>query len=282
MLEEDTYIYKKEVDWSLFHYGFNIPVSLQILFYESIKEYLKKGDSKKVKIIIENEEYFAILTNIAFDQSKYPNHKELLQIRYTENSPIARKLKSIFLSSLNFISEKKNQLLNKRIPIKVPTNIQEFVVLYTTQFPDTFLLECITVSENQIINKAIDKISEEEFELVTNYNKIDLTANITEKNQLVKIRKLDRSICDNLKALYDYRCQITGEKFGVKYNSEVSEAHHIEYFTKSKNNNTDNIIIMSPNFHRIIHKINPTFDNNTLTFSFPNGIKEKLKLNYHL
>ncbi|HAB52822.1 MAG TPA: HNH endonuclease, partial [Ignavibacteriales bacterium] len=89
-MKEGIYIHKKEVDWSLLHYGLNIPVALQVMFYESIKEYLKKGDAKKIKIVLENQEYFATLTNIYFNQSKYPNHKELLQIRYTENSPIAK------------------------------------------------------------------------------------------------------------------------------------------------------------------------------------------------
>ncbi|OFX32217.1 MAG: HNH endonuclease [Bacteroidetes bacterium GWA2_32_17] len=281
-MKEGIYIHKKEVDWSLLHYGLNIPVALQVMFYESIKEYLKKGDAKKIKIVLENQEYFATLTNIYFNQSKYPNHKELLQIRYTENSPIAKKLQAIFSESYKYLVEEKNKLVNKRIPIKLPTDIKEYVVLYTTQFQDTFYLECITLNENQSFNKSIEKISEEEFELTTNYNRIDLTATIAEKIQLIKIRKLDRSICDNLKTLYDYRCQITGDKFGEKYKSEVSEAHHIEYFTKSMNNDSENIIIVSPNFHRLIHKTNPVFDRNELTFIFQNGVKEKLKLNYHL
>jgi 5-methylcytosine-specific restriction enzyme A len=281
-MKEGIYIHKKEVDWSLLHHGLNIPVALQVMFYESIKEYLKKGDVKKIKIVLENQEFIATLTNIYFDQSKYPNHKELLQIRYTENSTIAKKSQAIFSESHNYLLEEKDKLLNKRIPIKLPIDNKEYVVLYTTRLQDTFYLECITLSENQSINKAIEKISEEEFELTTNYNRIDLTATITEKTQLIKIRKLDRSICDNLKTLYDYRCQITGDKFGEKYKSEVSEAHHIEYFTKSMNNNSENIIIVSPNFHRLIHKTNPEFDRNELTFIFQNGVNEKLKLNYHL
>ena len=70
--------------------------------------------------------------------------------------------------------------------------------------------------------------------------------------------------------------------FGEKYNSEIVEAHHIDYFTKSLNNDSENIIILSPNFHRLIHKTNPEFDRNKLSFIFPNGVEEKLKLNLHL
>ena len=31
-------------------------------------------------------------------------------------------------------------------------------------------------------------------------------------------------------------------------------SHHIDYFTRSQNNDSTNIIIISPNYHRIIHK----------------------------
>ena len=189
-MKEGIYIHKKEVDWSLLNYGLNIPVALQVMFYESIKEYLKKGDAKKIKIVLDNQEFIATLTNIYFDQSKYPNHKELLQIRYTENSPIAKKLQAIFSESHKYLLVEKGKLLNKRIPIKLPVDIREYAVLYTTQFQDTFYLECITLSENQRINKSIEKLSEEEFELTTNYNRIDLTATITEKSKLIKINIL--------------------------------------------------------------------------------------------
>ena len=60
------------------------------------------------------------------------------------------------------------------------------------------------------------------------------------------------------------------------------KAHHIEYFTRSMNNNASNIIIVNPNFHRIIHQASPIFDRKTLSFRFPNGVIEKVKLDKHL
>jgi hypothetical protein len=42
-----AYIYKKEVDWSVFRDGFDIPVSLQVLFYEKIGQYLQKGGGRQ-------------------------------------------------------------------------------------------------------------------------------------------------------------------------------------------------------------------------------------------
>jgi predicted restriction endonuclease len=82
--------------------------------------------------------------------------------------------------------------------------------------------------------------------------------------------------------LYDYRCQMTGEKVGESYSAMVVEAHHIIPFIESLNNDTTNIIILSPSYHRIIHKVKPTFDRKQLAFCFPNGLVEKVKLNKHL
>ncbi len=47
-------------------------------------------------------------------------------------------------------------------------------------------------------------------------------------------------------------------------------------------NDTSNIIILSPSYHRIIHKAKPEWDGKSLSFSFPNGLVEKVKLNKHL
>lgn len=84
MIIKDTYIYKKEIDWSVLHYGINIGVSIQVIFYNSMKSYLKKGETKNIKLIVENQEFIVKLINQNFDALKYPNHKEILQIRYTK------------------------------------------------------------------------------------------------------------------------------------------------------------------------------------------------------
>jgi len=205
-----------------------------------------------------------------------------LQIRYTENSAIAKKLREIFISSYKYLQVEKAKLINHRIPIKLPEICKEYLVLYTTEFQNTFLLDSITAQENKIFNKAILEISEEEFELDINYNRIDKTATIEQKQQLVKIRKLDKSICDNLKLLYKFNCQICGDDFGKTYDTIIIEAHHIESFTISMNNDSTNILVICPNHHRVIHKTSPFFDLKNLVFIYPNGLKECLKLNYHI
>ena len=139
-------------------------------------------------------------------------------------------------------------------------------------FTTTAIFRCVIKFKNgfhKTLRMTIDKVA-------------TLNAAIKQVTRLQKIRQLDRSIGDSLKQLYNYRCQMTGEKVGNEYNALVVEAHHIIPFTESMNNDTSNIIILSPSYHRIIHKAKPIFNYEHLAFSFSNGLIEKVKLNKHL
>ncbi len=281
-MNENFYIYKKEVDWSLLHAGLTIPVSIQLTFQKLINSYLPRGITKDIHLILGNKKYLAKLVNQKFDEDKYPTHKDIIQIRYSPKSKIAKRLKVIFHVSYKYIKTIRDEQNIRKKAVYIPPDIREYLVLYTTKFQDTFLLDCITADDSKKIRSSLSEISEEEFELETNYNKIDLTAKIEHKSQVIKIRKLDRSICDDLKLLYNNKCQICNHNFGEIYESNIAEAHHVEPFISSLNNNSDNIIIICPNHHRIIHKVNPVFDRNHFIFVYPNGLKEPITLNKHL
>jgi len=75
----------------------------------------------------------------------------------------------------------------------------------------------------------------------------------------------------------------------------ISACAPIACITRSQNNESTNIIIISPrsssarllpsgrkNYHRIIHKNNPHFNRNKFQFEFENGEVLKLKLYEHL
>lgn len=85
-----------------------------------------------------------------------------------------------------------------------------------------------------------------------------------------------------MKLLYNYRCQICRKNIGEEYESQIVEAHHIDYFVHSLNNDSDNQLIVCPNHHSIIHDVNPVFDRKRLIYLFPNGVQEGLVLNQHL
>ena len=108
------------------------------------------------------------------------------------------------------------------------------------------------------------------------------TAGIYESIGIKKIRHLSGAIANSLKKLYGYRCQICGELIGKKYGSTLIHAHHIDYFTRSLNNNSDKILVVCPNHHGIIHDCNPVWDKKAKMYEYENGFKEGLLLNMHI
>jgi len=278
-MKNNLYILKKEIDWSALHLGLNIPVSLQDIFYQNLKLRLKKGENRTIKLIIDRVEYPVILSNIGFDEKKYPTHKELLQIRYSPNSEIANKLRTIFSCSYSYLFIEKEKLINKKKQLTVPENIREYLAIYSTIFDDVFSVECITHDEIVEVKKSMHGYDELEIEEILQKKDNSL---FIEKEKLVKIRKLDRAIGENLKIAYGNKCQICGLFVGEIYGTSVIHTHHIEYFSISLNNNADNIMVVCPNHHAIIHATNPIFDRKRKMYKYSNGYDEGLKMNLHL
>lgn len=271
---------RKRVDWSLLGDGFAIP-SEQHDFLKSLPNGKPSvGEKRPIKIMIDGELYDAKLNNVAFDRTRFV-HKEVIQIRYSKMSPLALKLQQVFHTSFEYIKNAKAQLLQRQ-QVVMPDDIQEYITLYTTDMPDVFAIDCITNHENKVFYELATEMNEMQFEEDSFAPIFDKNTGYGISNTYHKIRRLDRSIGDSLKRLYDYRCQMTGEKIGNSHDALVIEAHHIIPFTKSLNNDTSNIIILSPNYHRIIHKANPEFDRDRLAFIYPNGLVDKVKIDKHL
>ena len=81
-----TFLLRRPVGWSLFTNGFHP------LVYAMPGGELHHGDKRRVKIMIDGEMFDARMNNIGFDQTRYPGHPDLLQIRYSPGSPIVKKL----------------------------------------------------------------------------------------------------------------------------------------------------------------------------------------------
>lgn len=134
--------------------------------------------------------------------------------------------------------------------------------------------------EQNIIYKTTDFITEDELEQIINYQ--DKSARIIVNSTPSNERIYNHNIIQKLKKLYHYQCQICGYSFESSYNINYAEAHHIDFFTNTYNNNASNIIILCPNHHRIIHKLIPVFNRQNMTWNYPNGLVELLKCNIHL
>ena len=282
-MTSESYICKKEIDWSALTAGITLPVDNQVIFGQIAGRFLQRGEKRTVKIFIDGVSYLATISNENFSGKFSDVHKkDIIRLMYNENSELAIKLRELFSSSYNYLSAAR-ELREKgdRTLIKLPDNMKEYMALYTSEYDDTYILDSICAEEVQEFKDSVKNKNELELEQEYNYEQ-DATAGIIVKAKNVKIRKLNRAICDNLKLLYDYRCQICGRMVGSEYNTHVAEAHHIDYFTKSFNNDADNQLVLCPNHHRIIHSEDPLFSYVDLSYTYPNGYYEKLVLNKHL
>ena len=280
----ECYIYKKEVDWSLLHQGFSIPITFQIVFQTAIKNMISRGQSKEVLFIIDGVQYPVKLINQKFDEEKFSNHKDVLQIRYNPSSNIAVKFRELFNYTYSFVAHQRklrNDEHNKKI-IKIPPSEAEYIAVYMTDAENVFLVDCIIKNEIEQMSKNLVNQDEFEFEKSVDYKIYDLDSRIEIKEKSVKVRKLDKSIGNSLKLLYDFNCQICGNNFGINFDANIVETHHIDPFVKSLNNNADNQIVICPNHHSVIHYANPVFDRKSRIFIYNNGYREGLILNRHL
>jgi 5-methylcytosine-specific restriction enzyme A len=235
---------------------------------------------------LQGERFAVNLKNQAFDEKKHLGHVDVLQVRYSHGSPFATVLRHVFVKSdsvLNALrSEVKKSGSNKQI--RVPAGAREYLVLYAGAAENEIICDTLTSDDIAVVKSFFDNgsMGEDEFESRADFELKDSSARIETREQVVRVRRLDRSIGESLKRLYDYRCQVCAENFGKDRGTETAESHHIDDFITSLNNDSVNILVVCPNHHTAIHKARPEFDRERLRFTYPNGFEEKLKLDRHL
>lgn len=280
-MELENYVYKKEIDWSTLMEGFTLPLDNQVIFLRNMENFLQRGQSKIIHFFMNGKTYDAKIVNM--NNSVEKRRKDAYQIRYSRNGELSQALQQYFFKSMSYIKMiRENRDPKDRSYIKMPDGLKEYLAIYTTEYEDTFLLEPIAQDDFQVMKKAIQGMRERTVENEIEYEMEDKSSGIEKKLQIVKIRKLNRKIGENLKLLYGYRCQICGQVIGEKYGSHIAEAHHIDYFVNSLNNDANNQMIVCPNHHSVIHDANPVFDRRRMVYRFDNGVEERISLNKHL
>lgn len=280
-MESENYVYKKEIDWSTLMEGFTLPLDNQVIFLRNMENFLQRGQSKIIHFFMNGKTYDAKIVNM--NNSVEKRKKDAYQIRYSRNGELSQALQQYFFKSMSYIKMiRESRDPKDRSYIKMPDGLKEYLAIYTTEYEDTFLLEPIVQDDFQVMKKAIQGMQERTVENEIEYEMEDKSSGIEKKLQIVKIRKLNRKIGENLKLLYGYRCQICGQVIGEKYGSHIAEAHHIDYFVNSLNNDANNQMIVCPNHHSVIHDANPVLDRRRMVYRFDNGVEETIRINKHL
>lgn len=104
---------------------------------------------------------------------------------------------------------------------------------------------------------------------------LDSSASIELINKYVKVRKYNKKIIVDMKKKAEGKCQICG--CGCEHGVSIVEAHHIDLFSISQDNTPDNILIVCPNHHRLIHKTKAAIDIINHIIEYPDGTSESYK-----
>ncbi len=276
---DNSFVLSKSIDLSVLREGFSIPAYMHQTVYEKMGIHLSHGQKQPIKLLLNGKLYDACLVNQGFSKDKNPNHVDVLQIRYKAKGELSSALCAVFPSTFERIKTFSADIANKGKHLKLLSAETEYLSLYATPEQFTFFVDCISLDEYRQEANVLHVFNETTVESILDQR--DDTAGIIETHKIVKIRKLAKDVGNNLKTLYDCRCQICGAKIGEIYGSNLIHAHHIVPFSESLNNNPENIMILCPNHHGIIHDVHPQWKKDKC-FHYANGYVEGLKLNYHL
>jgi 5-methylcytosine-specific restriction enzyme A len=90
----------------------------------------------------------------------------------------------------------------------------------------------------------------------------------------------DRQHVETLRDLYDGRCQICEWAPRARYGTDVCEAHHVRWLSRGGEDALTNMVLICPNHHRAIHRVDAPFDFVQRAFVTPSA-PEALALTLH-
>ncbi|WP_438496814.1 HNH endonuclease [Paenibacillus sp. IHBB 3054] len=130
------------------------------------------------------------------------------------------------------------------------------------------------------LENAISAMSDEDYREYI--NTFDEDASLEVKDGLVKIRKYNKKLIDDLKMRAGYCCQICRSSSMNDYGVSIVEGHHIESFSLTQNNKPENIMILCPDHHRLIHQAKGIFNKSNLTIEYASGKVDTIAIPLHL
>ena len=132
--------------------------------------------------------------------------------------------------------------------------------------------------EYQLEKSMEDEETDLEALLIQNH----LGASVERRRSLLESLPRNRLLVGELHARYTGRCQLCGFDAPIVYGVPAAEAHHINYLSRGGEDTLENLVLLCPNHHTVIHKSDARFDYSRLVFDFPNHRTEPLCLNTHL
>lgn len=222
------------------------------------------------------------LSIIAFYLSEY-DMDAVKSLGYTTRSEAINTISNIVGSGNNYLKLRRDEFdalpdssssrkgWRNRPPLKEVADMASYLHQFSFDELTSIVKSLIdNHDQSEVMIDASDVIhekplSEDEIEQII--NSTDPTAKLVINTCDGKRRVYNKNLIAGLKKLYKGCCQICGSNPADKYNTSIAEAHHIDFFSVSHNNDAGNIIILCPNHHRLIHKLKPDFDSESLVFN---------------
>ena len=152
-------LFYKSVDQSVLKEGLTIPVNQMEHFFEGVGFALGHGEEKAIRVNIDGITYDAKVRNIDFKRKDYPTHKDVLQIRYGKNSPLAVKLREMFTYTQEMLQYSEETYGNKKLSW-MDEKQKEFIAIYATPIPGVVQFDCILNSEFREEAEALSELGE--------------------------------------------------------------------------------------------------------------------------
>jgi hypothetical protein len=84
-----------------------------------------------------------------------------------------------------------------------------------------------------------------------------------------------------LQQIYEGKCQICLWSPRIRYKVNLCQGHHLQWLSRGGEDELNNMLLICPNHHAAIHKVDAPFDYKDYSFDFGTH-KEVIKLNRHL
>ncbi len=91
-----------------------------------------------------------------------------------------------------------------------------------------------------------------------------------------------RAWARTLREMYEDRCQLCGWTARGQYGTDVCEAHHLHWLSRGGKDELDNLVLLCPNHHRVVHRMDGVFDYSDHSFVLGKSHREELALPGHL
>jgi hypothetical protein len=135
------------------------------------------------------------------------------------------------------------------------------------------------VADEAVLEKAFDTGEDAVHEAIATYH-----VGVSAQKRLLLQRSYsrNRTLVERLHVLYDGRCQLCGFDPELLYGVRACCGHHIAYLSRGGQDALENMTLICPNHHEVIHATDAVFDFKDLHYVFPNQRREPLVLNKHL